>query len=230
MKPNLWMQPPRVVAHRGANREAPENTLAAFLAAVDAGVRAVELDARLTSDGVVVVHHDRLWGRTTSGDGPVEESLAVEAVQRVPTLESVLRALPADVLVNVELKADALNGLDLPTRAAEVVAQCGAQSRVLGTSFDAEMATDFAHRTKGPAGIILPYAPDASDIASWPDLAFVALVHDACDPETLRLLRDAGRVVYAWTVNDAVEARRLLAGGVAGVITDDPRGIARAIS
>ena len=60
------------IAHRGDSTNAPENTLAAFEAAIDAGATAVELDLRCTADGHVVVIHDRTVDRTTDGDGAVE--------------------------------------------------------------------------------------------------------------------------------------------------------------
>ncbi|MGI8869608.1 MAG: glycerophosphodiester phosphodiesterase [Mycobacteriales bacterium] len=62
---------PLVVAHRGDAHRAPENTLAAFRAAHEAGADAIELDVQLTADGVPVVVHDELLDRTTSGTGPV---------------------------------------------------------------------------------------------------------------------------------------------------------------
>lgn len=69
-------KPPRplVWAHRGASKSAPENTLAAFRAALEAGADGVELDVHLTSDGHVVVIHDATLNRTTSGKGPIGEA------------------------------------------------------------------------------------------------------------------------------------------------------------
>ena len=113
-----------VIAHRGAAAEAPENTLAAVAAAADAGADAVEVDARLTADGVVVVLHDDTLERTTDcaaalpGRAPwrVEDLTAADiatlragihkgAAQRVPHLSEVLTAARAAGLgVLVELK------------------------------------------------------------------------------------------------------------------------------
>ncbi|HVM46281.1 MAG TPA: glycerophosphodiester phosphodiesterase, partial [Candidatus Thermoplasmatota archaeon] len=113
-----WDRPPRVIGHRGAPREAPENTLPSFRACLRDGVRAVELDARLSRDGRVVVHHDAALGRVVPGDAFVAgtESEALRALG-IPLLEEVLAL---DLLVNVELKADAPNADELPRRALDV--------------------------------------------------------------------------------------------------------------
>ncbi|MCL6609799.1 MAG: glycerophosphoryl diester phosphodiesterase, partial [Geminicoccaceae bacterium] len=112
---------PRVIAHRGASSRAPENTLAAFRSAREAGAAMVELDARLARDGVLVVIHDSTLDRTTDGHGRVIETDSAEIRrldagswfdprfrgERVPTLEEALALLARlGLAVNVELKAD----------------------------------------------------------------------------------------------------------------------------
>ena len=64
---------PRIVGHRGAAALAPENTLAGFRKAAEAGAEMVELDAKLSADGIVICHHDNVLGRTSTGEGPVAE-------------------------------------------------------------------------------------------------------------------------------------------------------------
>src|SRR5690606_15579112 len=93
----------RIVAHRGLHDEAGggprENTLAAVLAAVDAGVGWIEIDVRTTADGTVVLLHDetleRLWADPrTIGEVPAAQVLALGgADRRIPTLADVLSAL-----------------------------------------------------------------------------------------------------------------------------------------
>lgn len=237
---HAWDEPPRVIGHRGSPREAPENTLASFRAAAAQGARAVELDARLTRDGHVVVHHDAEVGRIFDGEGLVE-ALAWEEVQalrlgarfhprflaeRVPSLREVLDAFPA-MLVNVELKADAANAPELAERAAHVVLEASAQGRVLFTSFDPELADAAAHRAAVPGGIILPFPPSAEDLDAWPRLRHVALAAEAAEDVAVQEALAKGRVLLAWTVNDAEEAAALLARGFAGVITDRPGALAR---
>src|SRR5512134_600781 len=91
---------PTIVAHRGASATHPENTLPAFEAAVALGAGVVELDARLTSDGVAVVLHDPDASRTTDGEGSVHEMTAEQVAE--------LGAGTADVPAGVPTLRDAL--------------------------------------------------------------------------------------------------------------------------
>ncbi|MDQ3542532.1 MAG: glycerophosphodiester phosphodiesterase, partial [Actinomycetota bacterium] len=87
-----------VIAHRGASRLAKENTIEAFRAAVRVGAAGIELDARRTSDGVLVVHHDPLV------DGRAIISIAAtELPEWVPTLSAALDAC-VGAFVNIEIK------------------------------------------------------------------------------------------------------------------------------
>ena len=104
---------PAIVAHRGASLRYPENTLAAFRAAVRAGADVIELDARLTADGVPVVMHDAEVATTTDGSGFVHElTLAqVRALRAgpaprgsVPTLRQALAFLRGRATVEIDLK------------------------------------------------------------------------------------------------------------------------------
>ena len=112
--------PPQVFAHRGCRLACPENTLAAFDRAVDIGAHGLELDVRLTLDGVPVILHDPTLDRTTDGAGPVAE-MSWEAVcqldagrwhgegfsgERVPSLEQTLTAVEGLARLNVHLKPE----------------------------------------------------------------------------------------------------------------------------
>ena len=133
--------PTRVWAHRGARRQAPENTRAAFARAVELGADGVELDARHTADDVVVVSHDPVVrGFGVLAERPFAELRAARA--DVPTLDEALDAC-AGVLVNVELKClpgevdydpdDRLVGF-----VADTLAQRGRRDDVLVSSFNLE--------------------------------------------------------------------------------------------
>ena len=94
-----------IIAHRGANREAPENTLTAFKRALDAGAQGIELDVHLTSDGHAVVHHDPLL---RDGSKVPIASLNLAAVQRrasAPSLDDVLQLVDGRCRVYIEIKA-----------------------------------------------------------------------------------------------------------------------------
>ncbi|MBL7974358.1 MAG: hypothetical protein JNJ85_05575 [Candidatus Kapabacteria bacterium] len=108
-----------VVAHRGSSGTAPENTLAAISEAIEAGAKMVEIDVRLTADDYVVLLHDHVLGRTTSGHGKSKELLYTDikdldaggwfnekfSNERVPLLEQALQLLRKhECYVNIEIK------------------------------------------------------------------------------------------------------------------------------
>lgn len=107
-----------IVAHRGASGTAPENTLAAFNQAIDAGSAMIELDVQVSADGDPVVFHDSVLGRTTDGSGKVAHSHTSDLLkldagawfdrkfsgEKIPLLEEALRVLHGKVYVNIEIK------------------------------------------------------------------------------------------------------------------------------
>jgi glycerophosphoryl diester phosphodiesterase len=155
---------PLWIAHRGAGRLAPENTLAGFRRAAALGVPAIELDARLTRDRRAVVVHDDELDRLTGTPGRVSEltwdELSRRRIRRelpmgidvhgdpvvvryaraepIPLLAEVLAELPARVAINIELKLDLPRWwpVEVGEVVARVIADAGAQHRVIVTSFD----------------------------------------------------------------------------------------------
>jgi len=102
---------PAVVAHRGASSTRPENTLASFEEAIRLGAQILELDVRLSRDGVLVVIHDPAVDRTTDGSGFVHELSAAEITSmhaadgaRVPTFSEVLDMVRGRAGIAVEIK------------------------------------------------------------------------------------------------------------------------------
>ena len=118
MHPLLDRPKPYILAHRGASDLAPENTLAAFTAAVEAGADIIETDLWFTADGELVCHHDATLKRMTGQTGRVDQTAArrVTALpiqsrlglrwqsERIPTLAQALDAIPMSVMLAVELK------------------------------------------------------------------------------------------------------------------------------
>lgn len=147
-----------IIAHRGASRYAPENTLAAFRAAVEAGAEGVEFDVQLSGDGVPVVIHDHSLERTGLRTGKVAEltadqlgsidvgswfnqkhpSRAREDYKRetVPTLQQVLDVLSAfNGLIYVELKADNGDIDALTTAVCDTIRQSPLLAQMIVKSF-----------------------------------------------------------------------------------------------
>jgi glycerophosphoryl diester phosphodiesterase len=214
------------MAHRGASATHPENTVAAFLAAREQGAEWVELDARRTADGQVVVHHD-----AELPDGrPIVELPAAELPDTVPSLAAALEAC-AGMGVNIEIK----NIPGDPDHDAEAAIVDGvlavmegrpAGQQILITSFD--LPTIDRVRERAPdvqTGWLLFAVPDLQaaveraarhgHVAVHP---FVAFVDEAL---VARAHRD-GLAVNVWTVDDPDQMRHLVELGVDGIITNVP--------
>lgn len=139
-------------AHRGAMLTHPENTIAAFQAAIRAGAQMIEFDVYLTRDEKLVVIHDRTVDRTTNGTGLVSELTLQQikeldagswkspefAGENVPTLKEVLAVMPENIWLNVHLKG----GRELGAAVAREIVQVGRlrQTFVAGKKSAAEGA------------------------------------------------------------------------------------------
>ena len=113
----------RVIAHRGFSGAAPENTIASVRAAINVGADMAEIDVTLTSDGYIVVIHDETLDRTTDGSGEVFQFTLAElqeldagswfdrsfAGEPIPTLDQVLDEVEGRILLNVEIKSEAVD-------------------------------------------------------------------------------------------------------------------------
>lgn len=153
-----------VAGHRGDSANVPENTMAAFRAAIAAGADMIETDVRLTKDGVPVLIHDRTADRTTDGKGYVKDMTFAElrtlnagtkdVPQQIPTLEELLELLTAtDVTLNLEVKEYHEEGNE--ARSRECVDKCvalieryGMGEKMLFNSFDASVL-EYIHDTCG---------------------------------------------------------------------------------
>ena len=230
---------PMVVAHRGASVEQPENTIAAFEAAIDAGADAVEFDVRMTADGGAVVMHDPDVSRTTDGIGVVSE-MTLEEVQKlgVPTLEEALRCLSGRAAVDIELKnspdepgftPDAEPAVEATLEALEEVAFAG---QVIVSSFNPRsIAHSRALRPDVPTGLLTWFDVAADDALAhatgqghpWV-LPFVTKVLEAGDDFGGRV-HENGTLLGVWIADDPDIARRLFEVGADAVATNDPRVI-----
>jgi glycerophosphoryl diester phosphodiesterase len=213
-----------VLAHRGASRAAPENTVEAFVAARHLGADGVELDVRRTADGALVVHHDP---RLRDGRTLIEvEAGALPG--HVPQLHEALDAC-AGMWVNVEIKNDAEEPDFDPTDsiADDVVGallERHDDRRWIVSSFRLETID----RCKALAsGIRTAWLVD--EVPHDVIATLVSRGHDALHPWVATLLRShvdachgAGIDVNTWTCDDPVRMRELIEWGIDAICTNVP--------
>jgi len=153
---------PLLLAHRGANREFDENTLAAYARAAELGVDAIECDPRLTKDGVYVIMHDFTVDRTTDGSGKVAEmtlseikSLRTKNGEEVPTLEEVLRlAQERGLAIYLDMKTAPPDGGE---KLVALLDQYGLRDRVIVGTYNKNFCRELEDRW-----------PDLVTFVSWP--------------------------------------------------------------
>jgi glycerophosphoryl diester phosphodiesterase len=237
---------PLVIAHRGASSIAPENTIPAFKTALAEGADAIELDIKLTKDGVLVVHHDQTLDRTTNGSGRVsdwawKELRKLDAGKhhsekfsdvRVPSLHEVFENLGDQLLYNLELTEYRRPITDIAAKTTHLVRKYHLQDNVLFSSFS---------------------PVDLFRLAQLVDKSRIALLINAGEPGFIRILAKAlvphmtyhpadklvdkcviesthenGNRINVWTVNAPDRMRNLFSWGVDGIITDVPALAVRA--
>ena len=241
-----------VIGHRGASREAPENTLASFRLAFEQGADGIEADFRLSADGEIVCLHDDSTGRTAGTDLRVAETSWQELRrlevggwkgeawrgERIPSLTEVLACLPADKRIFIELKS----GLQIIARLAATLAGAGvAPQRVRLLAFSAELILALKERLPDYRACWLT---DYLWRGTWhpsPQQVLDTLRRCRADGVASRsrrvldapfvaALRAESREIHVWTVDAAAEARRLASLGVDSVMTNRPDWIGRSIA
>jgi len=228
-RPELDSHP--CVAHRGWSGKAPENTLAAFrMALAEPAVRWIELDVRLSRDGVPVVIHDPTLQRTTNGTGRVADRTARElarldaggwfhpsfAGEPVPTLEQALELVAGRCRLNIELKTDETDraGIERLVRAtADVLKAARLTEEVVVSSFDPVCLGDLRwHAPDLRLGLIAKrYVPGFAATLRKMGVTFLALDYRRLSPAALAECARHGVDVMAWTVNRLRDLERLAA-------------------
>jgi glycerophosphoryl diester phosphodiesterase len=230
---------PSHIAHRGAGKLAPENTLAAFRLGYAHGYRMFECDVKLSSDGVAYLLHDATLARTTDGVGNAGDCSWSElsqlsagdwhspayAGEPVPTMANIASFIRAnDCCINIEIKP--IPGTEAHT--GEVVANLVAQLwrdaaiKPLLSSFS-EMALQAAYYAQPsvPRALLVNHIP-ADWQARLERLACVAMVCNVLllSDDEVREVKAAGYKLLVYTCNYPEKAQHLLALGVDGIITD----------
>ncbi|MAG57500.1 MAG: hypothetical protein CMJ83_14505 [Planctomycetes bacterium] len=236
---------PLVIAHRGGAMEAPENTMAAFRLAIEAGFDVVELDVKLTKDDRAVVFHDDTLDRLAAvTDGRPVRTLTLTEVQSFdvghrfhekfrgehpPVLEDVLALDWSRTRLMIEVKAEksAANRRRLADAVARAIRSAKSRAGLELASFDHRLLR-LLH-TRLPALPLIGIAGNDSEIRDHLDLPIETLALSR--KLASRALRDdltrRGIRLWCWTVRDLKHLAALQKAGVDGFITDIPTGVRR---
>jgi glycerophosphoryl diester phosphodiesterase len=232
--------PGRVIAHRGASRVAPENTLSAFREAARQGARWIEFDVSLLGDGTPVIHHDATLDRCTNRTGPLAGLSAADlakidaggrhgtafADEPLPTLDQALGLIGGlGLSANLEMK---LHDRDPELMARTVAAALGrhpwTQARIVVSSFDlAPLAALRRLMPEQPLAVLYEPAP-----ADWPDVLrrlrarSLHIWHEHLDAGLLARAGAEGFRVRVYTINEPDRMAPFRGAGLTGVITDHP--------
>jgi len=241
-----------VIGHRGASREAPENTLASFRLAFEQGADGIEADFRLTSDGEIVCLHDDATGRTAGvelrvAEATWEEMQALEVGswkgeawrgERIPSLRQVLDVLPAGKCLFIEIKS----GPEIIPRLAATLAASGvAPGQIRLLAFSAGLIRTLKEELPGYRSCWLtdyrwrggwhPTPRQVLDtLKNCGADGLASRSRSVLDASFVAALRGESLEIHLWTVDAAAEARRLADLGVDSIMTNRPLWIGRCLA
>ena len=243
------MAHPLRIAHRGASLVAPENTLAAFEAAIQEGVDLIGIDVHASRDGELVVIHDASLDRTTDRTGAIAEIPLASlreadagswfdpkfADQRVPMLTEVLDLARHRVPVLIEVKAEHLSQTLL-----QQVEAAGASDEVVIQSFHADTIRCVKQINPSvPTALLKGRLPDALSRSARLYVArevlavganALAIWHEALTPGLFEHMRLCAISVWVWTVDDELAMSDKANLGVQGIISNDPQRLNRVLA
>lgn len=237
----MTLKIPQVIGHRGAAAYAPENTLEGLHTAADMGAEWVEVDVKLTKDGVPILFHDDDLERTTGAQGLVAETLYEDiqtleagswfghsfAGAKIPTLEDAIDVLLARGLgVNIEIKP-------CPGREKETAEAVMDTLTRYWDDMDTILISSFSHVALETAqdmapdwrrGLLLEeeWPKNWQEIAEHLDVSTINFNGNTVTRDDVEDAIDFGKPILAYTINDPVKARELQSWGVDGFFTDEP--------
>ena len=213
------------IAHRGASAYEPENTLRSFRRALDMGADLIEFDIRMSSDGHLIVIHDKKVDRTTDGTGLVREmtlgqlkKLDAGKGEKIPTLEEVIDFGKGKTRFVIELKEGGVEG-----KIVDVIKQNDLLEDVVIVSYHSKLVKKVKElEPKATTGLIslLPFNAVGSGKESLVDI--VAPFHYLVTRGLVEKIHRNGMFLFTWVVDSQKRAERLKEIGVDGIVTNKP--------
>jgi glycerophosphoryl diester phosphodiesterase len=237
----------KIVAHRGASYDAPENTVAAMKLAWEQGADAIECDVYLSADGQVPVIHDPTTRRTAGVDRKVVEQTMAElsaldvgrwkseqwAGERLPTLQQVLATVPRGKRIYIEVKC----GPEIVPELQRVLESAPLQrNQIVIISFKEEVIATVKRVMPWARAYWLFAFKQDEQTGQWNESHEGLMVrinatgadgadlqaNEMVDERLSAMLRKAGLELHVWTVNDPAVARRMIEVGARSITTDRP--------
>lgn len=229
------------IAHRGARHHAPENTLAAFETAAAHGAEAIEFDIRLCKPGRWVVIHDFRLNRTTNGRGyvrtkTIDHIRTLQAgvashpglQQRIPTLSEVLELARDRLLLNIEIKAVSPVADRHLFHLLELLYEHETVHRCLISSFNPVVLRRLAQiAPELPTGLLLTgrllSQRERTPLRLAPDANSLHVHARVVNQRLVDRVSRTGLYLLAWGANTPEMITKLIALGIHGIITDEPK-------
>ncbi len=235
----------KIIAHRGASKQAPQNTVAAFSLAREMKCDGFECDVHLTKDGHAVICHDHNIDETSNGTGYIKDMTLDElrsfdfgsyfsdefVGEKIPTLEEFYETAKGLDVINIEIKPPLDKNLAVVGKTLEMAKEFGILDNLLISSFSDEVLIESKKLFPlVPTGLL--YDPNSEKIDEIFDDPFSFAEHLQCnalhpvyfyiDEEYIQTAHEKGFIVNAWTCNSKHVIQTLISLGCDGIITDVP--------
>lgn len=233
-----------VIAHRGASAYFPENTMSAFKAAVDMKADMIELDVLLSKDNIPVVFHDERLDYKTNGSGLVLDHTISEMKkldagswfhpkfknERIATLREILEYSKAKILVNIEIKPEAVTGNEesgVVELVLNLVNELEMEDEVLISSFDYRVL-ERVKKSRYPVKMAMLYEQKQSNgrapvkLAKDYNIDAFNLNKKELTENWVKQLNDYKIPFLVYTVNDKNLMESIIESGAKGIFTDKP--------
>jgi len=226
------MKNPKVIGHRGAKGYYTENTLGSIKKAMDLGVDGIEIDVFKCGSGELVVFHDQMVDSLTDGRGMIEllsldsiKKLTVLGNEKIPTLNEVLNLIDGRTILNIELKGANTSFLTHQLLKSYFESSSWKPEKVFISSFNRDELRAFHQLNKEIKIAILIEKTDPSNaikIANQLNAFAINSEYTFLNKENVSKIKSENLMVYAWTVNEYKDIRRMKRLGVDGIISDFP--------
>lgn len=235
-----------ILAHRGASKERPENTMSAFYRAEELGAFGLEMDVHLLPDGTMIVRHDSKLGRCEDASGSIYSFSGAE-LQKIavgknhpgefenvtmPTFDELLSWLQTnEMYLNVEIKADEFIS-DVGERTVQALERYNLRERCIISSFNHHILQEIKQKhPEYKVGIL--YGRPNGDVVNYCLKYGFDAIHPYFQSIDEKLVEDChknGIAVNVWTVDDPDDIRRMLDWGVDAVISNDAATAAQVLA